>query len=199
MNSEAKNEFLKMNSDLNGIRQDLIGIESQRRKLERAQMMLTNQFTADIANQIDPDTQKPKYSNSDKRDAELIVRQTNSGDWMEYAESIEKLDDSMARARVDATSLANEIAYCLNHVSDEFEGELRAFRSEVSEEIQASATQAAKSFVAKMLSGLSFQILTDKDPEPPEFVKQGIPVVGEVQKSESAFELSTPPEDIFGK
>lgn len=175
MNTKAKEYFDVLNAQLNKDRHENVVLVQVLRKEEQKLEMLTNRFTVDIANQIDPDTCKPKYSNTEKRDAELLVRQTNSNEWMSMFENIDALKSKIAHQGIDISTLQNEIHYMLNHVSDEFEGELRAFRQETSDQIQQSAAHYAKKFIIEMLAGISIN-LEVKDPTPPDFVNQGTPI-----------------------
>jgi hypothetical protein len=185
MNLTAREEFKGLNMKLTGLRIDNIAIEAEIREAEKALELLNNRFITDIANQIDPDTCKAKYSNAEKRDAELMVRQTSSEEWVMLSEKIDGMRVIAAKVKVECMSLQNEIHYLLNHVSDEFEGELRAFRSQVSEEIQQSAALYARKYIIDMLSGIQVN-LDIEDPQPPTFVNQG-------------FELGKTPVDPYAR
>lgn len=112
MNNTAS-QFHESNTALLRGRMELIAIEEEIRLLEKQQEVLHNSFMAVVCDVLDPETSKPKFGNAEKRNAEVLIRETNSPEWTKLDEAISKLSRKAAEVRANNSYLDSDVKYAL--------------------------------------------------------------------------------------
>lgn len=153
-------EFQQTNQDLRAKRLELVDIEEQIRLKEKELLAWEQNQMADICAAIDSDTGKPKFSNAEKRAAELAMRQTSSADWAEMDEAAASLRRQAAKLKIDVSFLNNDIQYGINHAADEITEQL----AKISAQIETVSSTAAYNAVRHVMADL-FQAATKRDEE----------------------------------
>ena len=156
----TREEFQQINGDLKAKRLELVDIEEQIRLKEKELLSWEQNQMADICDTLDTETGKPKFSNAEKRAAELAMRQTGSGDWAEIDEALSSLRRQAAKIKIDSSFLNNDIQYGINHASNEIEEHLQ----QISAQIETVSSAAAYNAVRRVMADL-FQKATERGEE----------------------------------
>lgn len=108
-----------MNTELRDTRNSIQTLEALLRAQRREADVWEAQMQADIACAVDDMTGKPLFSNAEKRDAELAIRQSQSSAWQITQQRMDEIEADIARLRTTASYLANDIAFTLTCQDDE--------------------------------------------------------------------------------
>lgn len=152
-------EFQQTNQELKSKRLELVDIEEQIRLKEKELLAWEQNQMADICAAIDSDTGKPKFSNAEKRTAELAMRQTSSADWAEMDEAAASLRRQAAKLKIDVSFLNNDIQYGINHAADEITEQMIKISDQI-ETVSSAAYNAVRYVMADL-----FQAATKRDDE----------------------------------
>ena len=156
----TREEFQQTNEELKAKRLELVDIEEQIRLKEKELLSWEQNQMADICAAIDSDTGKPQFSNAEKRNAELAIRQTSSRDWAELDEALASFRRQAAKIKIDSSFLNNDIQYGINHASNEIEEHLQ----QISAQIETVSSAAAYNAVRRVMADL-FQKATERGEE----------------------------------
>lgn len=163
--SSEREHFKSLNATLKQRRLAALNYEMQIKRNTLELEKMTGKMQSDIASEVDPETCKPKYSNSDKRDTELLIRQTNSEEWCKLRDTIDFMTNDKACIGFECSELEREIAYMINHPSDEIDGALREFRVSVCDEIKTTCEISAKLVILSALRELTAYFENSIEPE----------------------------------
>lgn len=141
-------EFQQTNQELRDKRLELVDIEKAIRLKVKELLSWEQTQMADICEAKDSETGKPIFSNPEKRNAELAIRQTSSADWAEMDESAASLRRQAAKLKIDVSFLSNDIQYGINHAADEVNDMLRNIAATVDKAVNVAAFNAVKHLVA---------------------------------------------------
>lgn len=150
-------EFQQTNIELKSKRLDLVDLDELIRLKEKELLGWEQNQMADICDTLDKEASKPKFSNAERRAAELAIRQTNSGDWAEIDEELSSLKRLAAKLMIDSSFLNNDIQYGINHAANEIEEHLQ----KISEQLEVVSSAAAYQAVRRVMADL-FQNATTK-------------------------------------
>lgn len=153
----TRSEFQQTNQELRAKRLELIDIEEAVRLLDKKLLSWEQNQMADICAAIDSDTGKPQFSNAEKRQSELAMRQTSSSDWAAMDEAAASLRRQAATLKVDVSFMSNDIQYGINHAADEITDQLNT----ISAQIETVSSAAAYNAVRHVMSDL-FQAATKR-------------------------------------
>lgn len=137
-----REQFQATNKELRALRLHHIDIEENVRIKERELDAISAEFMADICEAMDEATGKLKFSNAEKRDAELAIRQTASTPWTTADLDFAAFKTQAAKTRVEIQFLDNDIKWGINHAADEINEQLATIAAKV-EEATGHATYAA--------------------------------------------------------
>ena len=143
-----RTEFQNTNTELLNNRMEIIEINESIRLLSKERDAWESAQMADICAAIDSDTQKPAYSNAEKRGAELAIRQTNSSEWKDIDEQLSALNMKAAGIRAQIDFLNNDIQYGINHAADEINDQMKMIATRVDAAINVAAHNAVKALMA---------------------------------------------------
>lgn len=107
----TREEFQQTNEELKAKRLELVEIEEEIRLKEKELLSWEQNQMADICDTLDTETGKPQFSNAEKRNAELAIRQTSSRDWAELDEALASFRRQAAKLKIDVSFLSNDIQY----------------------------------------------------------------------------------------
>jgi hypothetical protein len=107
----TREEFQQTNEELRAKRLELVEIEEEIRLKEKELLSWEQTQMADICDAKDEETGKPVFSNPEKRNAELAIRQTSSRDWAELDEALSSFRRQAAKLKIDVSFLSNDIQY----------------------------------------------------------------------------------------
>ena len=128
-----REQFQATNKELRTLRLHHIDIEENVRIKERELDAISAEFMADICEAMDEATGKPKFSNAEKRDAELAIRQTVSLSWTDTNQELAALKCQGAKTRVEIQYLDNDIKWGIGHAADEINEQLVTIAAKVEE------------------------------------------------------------------
>ena len=151
-----REEFQITNAQLRDARLQLIDCDEQIRLKEKEHEAISAEMMSQICSTIDETTGKPLYSNAEKRDAELAIRQTNSKDWTSTDEQLAAFQKTSAMMRVQASFLDNDIKWGINHAADEVNAQLASIETRVEEATNHAAYTALRQLFAQITIGEPF-------------------------------------------
>lgn len=143
-------EFQQTNQELRAKRLELIDIEEAVRLKDKELLSWEQNQMADICAAIDSDTGKPQFSNAEKRNAELAIRQTSSRDWAELDEALASFRRQAAKLKIDVSFLSNDIQYGINHAADEITDQLNTISAQIETVSSAAAYNAVRHVMADL-------------------------------------------------
>lgn len=152
-----RDEFKTTNAQLRDLRFQLIDCDEQIRLKEKEQLAFNSEMMSDICSTIDEATGKPLFSNAEKRDAELAIRQTNSRLWAECDEQLSDYRLRAAQLRANISFFDNDIKYGINHAADEINDQLGI--------LTAAAEQASTNAAFHAVRHLLAQLSIPEDPQ----------------------------------
>lgn len=94
------------------VREQLTSLRSYKEKLDDLQTLadsIKRDIMADILNAKDPESGKAVYSNDKLRDAEMSKRLGLNSQWVEYQETIGKLNKAISRAEDELKGLSYDM------------------------------------------------------------------------------------------
>jgi len=138
-----RSEFQEINQSLLNERMMLIDLEENVRIKEKEILSWEQSQMADICDQQDGNG-KPLYSNAEKRQAELAIRQTNSSDWCQMDEKLSDLRMLVAQTKARIAFKSNDIQYGINHAADEINEQLARIAQTVDKAVSVAAFNAVK-------------------------------------------------------
>jgi len=148
-----REQFQATNKELRSLRLHLIDIEEDARLKEHELDAISAEFMADICETMDEATGKPKFSNAEKRDAELAIRQTSSKSWTSTDQELSALKNQGAKTRVEIQYLDNDIKWGIGHAADEINEQLATIAAKVEEVTTQAAMMAVRHFFQELLTG----------------------------------------------
>ena len=148
-----REQFQATNKELRTLRLQLIDIEENARLKERELDAISAEFMADICEAMDEATGKPKFSNAEKRDAELAIRQTLSHGWTDTNQELAALKCQGAKTRVEIQYLDNDIKWGIGHAADEVNAQLASIEAKVEEATGHAAYAALRQLIAQISIG----------------------------------------------
>jgi hypothetical protein len=148
-----REQFQATNKELRSLRLHLIDIEEDARLKEHELESISAEFMADICETMDEATGKAKFSNAEKRDAELAIRQTSSMSWICNDQELTVLKSKAAKTRVDIQFFDNDIKWGIGHAADEVNAQLASIEARVEEATNHAAYAALRQLFANISIG----------------------------------------------
>lgn len=148
-----REQFQATNKELRALRLHLIDIEEDVRLKEHELDAISAEFMADICETMDEATSKPKFSNAEKRDAELAIRQTASKSWTTADLDLSAFKNKAAKTRVEIQFLDNDIKWGIGHAADEINEQLVTIAARVDEATNHAAYAALRQLFAQITIG----------------------------------------------
>ena len=145
-----REHFDTINLELRQRRHQIIDIDEQTRLKEKEQAALNSEMWSQICSTVDEATGKQLFSNADKRDGELVIRQTNSKAWTKCDEQLSALRVRSAQLRADSYFFDNDVKWAINHAADEINQHMAVLTATLDQAVSVAAFHAVRHLLAQL-------------------------------------------------
>lgn len=160
-------EFAELSAKRKSLKLAIIGIgrqldvaAHQTAAAEKAIQLWNNEQMSQIATATQPDSDKKLYSNDIARQAELLIRQTNSSDFLNLEEAVEAVKKTQAQLIFTRQETEAELQECsalleyeLTHAADEINDAIVGITNGINAYVRQAVHTGIKELMCNLASG----------------------------------------------